>query len=147
MRLWLDDERVPWKYGFIASEWAKNYDEAIAALQTGEVTFASLDHDIGACAECTASMQHVGDMLTPETTFYNRCPHAKSGYDVVCWMEENNVWPAEGVAVHSMNPVGRQRMQQVIDRHYMGGGSTVASALDCQSGNTGSNPVLRSRRF
>jgi hypothetical protein len=118
MRLWLDDVREPWKHGFIAAEWAKDYGQAIAALERGDLTFASLDHDIGACADCTEKLLHVGDMLTPETTFYNKCPHAKTGYDVVCWMEENNVWPRDGVVVHSMNPVGRARMQQVIDKHY-----------------------------
>lgn len=118
MRLFLDDCREPWRHGFIGAEWAKTYDEAIAMLRTGEVTFASLDHDIGACADCTEKMLHVGDMLTPETTFYNRCPHEKTGYDVVCWMEENNVWPIDGVLVHSANPVGAARMRQVINKHY-----------------------------
>ena len=118
MRLFLDDVRIPAQHGFIGAEWAKTYDEAIAMLKTGKVTFASLDHDIGACADCVEKNLHVGDMLTPETTFYNRCPHEKTGYDVVCWMEENHVWPPEGVRVHSANPVGRARMQQVIDKHY-----------------------------
>ncbi len=120
MILWLDDVREPARHGYIGAYWARNYDEAITILHTGAVTFASLDHDIGACGECEAAGLHVGDMKTAETTFYNRCPHAKSGYDVVCWMEENNVWPKDGVVVHSMNPVGRQRMQQVIDKHYAG---------------------------
>jgi hypothetical protein len=118
--MFLDDVREPWKNGFIGAEWAKTYDEAIALLESGKVTFASLDHDIGACADCIAKLKHIGDMLTPETTFYNRCDHAKTGYDVVCWMEEHNVWPPEGVRVHSMNPVGKQRMQVVIDMHYRG---------------------------
>lgn len=118
MRLWLDDVREPWLHGFIGAEWAKTYDEAIARLRTGEVTFASLDHDIGACADCTEKLLHIGDMTSPETTFFNRCPHEKTGEDVVKWMEENNIWPAHGVRVHSMNPVGKQRMQAVIDRHY-----------------------------
>ena len=118
MRLWLDDVREPWKHGFIAAEWARNYDQAIAMLKTGRITFASLDHDIGACADCVEKMLHVGDMKTPETTFYNHCPHAKSGLDVVRWMEKNNVWPRDGVVVHSMNPEGRKDMQQVINRHY-----------------------------
>jgi hypothetical protein len=118
VRLWLDDIREPWKHGFLASEWAKTYDEAVAMLKTGEVTFASLDHDIGACANCVDQALHIGDMLTPETTFFNRCPHMKTGYDVVCWMEENNVWPRDGVAVHSMNPVGRMRMYMAIYKHY-----------------------------
>jgi hypothetical protein len=121
MRMWLDDVREPWKHGYIGAEWAKTYDEAIVLLRTGNITFASLDHDIGACEECTAHGYHIGDMKTAETTFYNKCPHAKTGYSVICWMEENNVWPKDGVKVHSMNPVGRQRMQAVIDRHYKEG--------------------------
>lgn len=120
MQLWLDDVRDPVKFGFIGAHWAKTYDEAIAALQTGKVASASLDHDIGACADCVAKNLHIGDMRTPETTFFNRCLHEKTGYDVVCWMEENNVWPIDGVRVHSANPVGRARMQQVIDKHYRG---------------------------
>jgi hypothetical protein len=95
MRLWLDDIREPWKHGFIASEWAHTAQEAIALLKTGEITFASLDHDLSEEAE-----------------------DEETGYTVVCWMEENNVWPADGVIVHSMNPVGRARMESVIRRHY-----------------------------
>jgi hypothetical protein len=81
MNLWLDDVRDPCKHGAIGFDWAKTYDEAITALKRGDIEFASLDHDIGACADCTAKMLHIGDMLTPETTFYNRCPHEKTGYD------------------------------------------------------------------
>lgn len=130
MKLWLDDLRNPsntlyikanrqlQSYGNHGWTWAKTYDETIDLLKTGEVKFASLDHDIGACQDCTNNLRHIGDMKTPETTFFNTCNHAKTGYDVVCWMEENNVWPEEGVQVHSQNPVGRARMQQVIDKHY-----------------------------
>ena len=39
-----------------------------------------------------------------------------TGYDVVCWMEDHGVWPAEGVSVHSQNPVGRARMEQALRR-------------------------------
>lgn len=117
MRLWLDDVRDPAHYGHIGDTWAKTYAEAIRYLESGEVTSASLDHDIGACPECVAAMLHIGDMKTPETTFFNRCPHEKTGYDVVCWMEENNVWPRDGVRCHSANPVGRARIEQVIAKH------------------------------
>jgi len=45
----------------------------------------------------------------------------RSGYDVVCWLEEHpEFWPVDGVKVHSANPAGGKRMQQVIDRHYGG---------------------------
>jgi hypothetical protein len=33
-------------------------------------------------------------------------------------MEEHNTWPPDGVGVHSMNPVGRKRMEAVIERQY-----------------------------
>ena len=118
MFMWLDDIRDPKEYGGIGAVWVKTYDEAINMLKTGKVTFASLDHDIGACQDCIDHNYHIGDMTTAETTFYNRCPHEKTGYSVVCWMEENNVWPEKGCRVHSANPVGKQRMEQVIQAHY-----------------------------
>jgi hypothetical protein len=71
-------------------EWAKTYEEAIASLNKN-ITFSSLDHDLGL---------------------------DKSGYDVVCYMEENDIWPKDGVHVHSMNPVGKDRMNAAIYRHY-----------------------------
>lgn len=111
MRLWLDDVREPWKHGYILSEWAKTYDQAITFLCTGEVTFASLDHDLSVEAACGLP-----------------APEEKTGYDVVCWMEEHNVWPSEGVVVHSMNPAGKARMVQVINKHYDRVGGTDSSA-------------------
>lgn len=116
--LWLDDLRDPVRHGFPNAYWAKNYDEAISAMSNYQFAGASLDHDLGACADCERKGTHIGDMLTPETTFYGHCPHAKSGYDVICWMEEHNYWPEFGVRVHSANPVGRGRMEQVIRAHY-----------------------------
>lgn len=118
MKLWLDDLRDPKVNGAIGFAWAKNYDEAFAILKTGNITFASLDHDIGACQNCIEKLLHIGDTKTAETTFYNWCPHVNSGYDLVSWMEDNNIWPVDGVTVHSMNPIGRLRMKQIIDRHY-----------------------------
>ncbi len=102
--LWLDDVREPWKHGFVGAEWCKTADEAIALLKTGRVERASLDHDLS--EEATIGQPKAGE---------------KTGYTVVCWMEENNIWPPGGVRVHSMNPVGRVRMQQVIDAHYGNG--------------------------
>lgn len=101
MRLWLDDVREPWKHGFIVSKWAKTADEAIEFLKTGEITFASLDHDLADDTMGTAKGE-------------------KTGYDVVCWMEENDVWPEDGVIVHSLNLAGKARMEQVINKHYRG---------------------------
>lgn len=96
--LWLDDVRDPVRQGYVGWTWVKTADEAIALLKTGTVVRASLDHDL--------------DM---QATLGN-APTEKTGYDVVCWMEANNVWPPEGTRVHSMNPSGRARMEAAIRR-------------------------------
>ena len=101
MTLWLDDIREPWKYGYIDAIWAKTADEAIEYLNRGGIDFASLDHDLSEMA-----------------TIGQPGPNEKTGYTVVCWMEENGVWPERGVAVHSMNPAGKARMEAVIRKHY-----------------------------
>lgn len=89
MKLWLDDKRpAP------DSSWrlATDATAARSLLIAGDVTFASLDHDLGLLSE--------------------------TGYWLICWMEERGCWPVDGVRVHSMNPVGRQQMETVIRKHY-----------------------------
>ena len=100
MYLWLDDVR-PAPVGF---EWVKTADEAIAALKTGRVEFFSADHDL--------AEEHYADM--DRSTGFKE----KTGYEVVCWMEQYDVWPPLGVAVHSFNPSGRARMLAAIERVY-----------------------------
>jgi hypothetical protein len=90
MNLWLDDVRDPVEYGHINYVWVKTAEEAIELLKKEKIKIASLDHDLGT---------------------------EKTGYNVVCWMEENNVWP-EKTFVHSQNPVGKQKMLVAINRHY-----------------------------
>lgn len=115
--MWLDDVRKPWEHGHIGWTWVKTADEAIAALRTGRVTEASLDHDLGlpSCRACRAAC------LGPEE--YGKvlelgCQHGeKTGYDVVCWLEQHpEFYPPQGVSVHSMNPAGAARMIQVLNR-------------------------------
>ena len=89
IRLWLDDVRDPIYFGYIGWTWVKTYEDAVAVLETGDVIEASLDHDLG---------------------------NEKTGYHVVCWMEENNVYPREGAHVHSVNPVGATRMRKVLEK-------------------------------
>ena len=93
MNLWLDDNRTcPFEKG----QWitAKNYEEAIEILKNHKIEEAWLDHDLG-------------DLDLEE----------KTGYDVVKWMEENDVWP-DWCMVHSMNPVGSKRMCGVLSKQY-----------------------------
>jgi hypothetical protein len=91
MYLWLDDQRNPADYGYDDFVWAKTAEDAIALMRIHKVDFASMNYDLGP---------------------------GKTGYDVLCWMEANDVWQRFGVAIHSMNPVGRAKMSHVIFSHY-----------------------------
>lgn len=124
MKLWLDDIRDPLHYVKDREEWVwvKTASEAIERFKLGDITEASLDHDLGlpSCAPCRRAAK------TPEE--YSKilqlgCWHGQqTGYAVVCWLETHpDFWPINGVKVHSSNPAGRQRMQQVIDKHYLEG--------------------------
>lgn len=98
MKLWLDDIRDPNKFALFDFEWAKTYEKAIELLKTGNVTFASLDHDLS-----TRATLGLWD-------------GEKTGYDLLCWMEANDIWPKDGIVVHSYNPAGRERMFQVLKK-------------------------------
>jgi hypothetical protein len=87
MRLWLDDIR-PASEGWT---WVKTAQEAIDFLKTGEVTEASLDHDLG--------------------------EDQPEGRTVALWMAEHDVWPKDSVAIHSGNPVAVEYMSGVIERY------------------------------
>jgi len=106
MYLWLDDIRDPRKHGCGDYVWAKTYHEAIAVLQTGQVTTCSLDHDLN----IEQTMQVWGPATTSEE---------KTGYDVLRWLEQNPKFiPPDGIRVHSLNPSGRLRMEKLIERLY-----------------------------
>jgi len=111
MKLFVDDVRqVP--DGWVV---ARTVDEAKSLLARENVEVVSLDHDMGACAECAANGLDIGDMTTPETTFMHWCSHAADGYALVKWMlAEKHVPPV--VHVHTMNPVGRKRMLSALER-------------------------------
>lgn len=113
VNIWLDDIRhVP--FGWVSAATAK---EAIALLNVigkENVGRLSLDHDLGTCEAC-------GGFKLDAYGLPKSCEHNGTGYDVVCWMEEHGFWPKTKPTVHSQNPVGRQRMQRVIDRAYDGG--------------------------
>lgn len=90
MKLWLDDLR-PAPEGW---KWARTIGQAIgiAYFESGIFEECSLDHDLGN-----------GDDL--------------DGIRFVDWMAENNVWPTKRPVVHSMNPVGRKRIEMTIERY------------------------------
>jgi NAD+-processing family protein with receiver domain len=98
LRVWLDDllEDRAAPEGWIHVTTAP---AAIALLGTGRVVELSLDHDLG------------DDDL------------AGKGVDVVDHIAEQQVlasrdlWPRDGITIHSANPAGRDQMAQTIQRY------------------------------
>lgn len=90
MKVFLDDVRSPYE----GWNQIRTIEEVIALLENGLVTDLSLDHDLGSC-------------------------DSKSGYDLVSWIEEKVMkenWVPPNLYCHSMNPVGKDKIQLVIDR-------------------------------
>lgn len=122
MKLWLDDTRFPPDPSWT---WARTLAQAVEVLSTGMVLSASLDHDLGAAY----ASAHLEDLcfggegcgfcnpgVGPEVE--RNLGHKEcTGYDVVLWMAEHEVWPHEGIVIHSWNPIGAMRMAGVVDRY------------------------------
>jgi hypothetical protein len=91
MKLWVDDIRPPPEdYDFLA----KTYEEAVLLLQTGIITYISLDHDLGT---------------------------EKTGYDIAKFIEENAIngrLPKMKCKVHSMNPIGVLNIKLALRKAY-----------------------------
>jgi hypothetical protein len=86
MRLWLDDKR-PGPRGWVHVTTAQ---DALRLLATGQVEYASFDHDLA------------GDA---------------SGTDLVRAMIRDNAWPTFKPNVHSGNPFGARRMRFLIENY------------------------------
>lgn len=98
MKLYIDDLRFPSDNSW---EIARNYNQAISQLSTNKVTTISFDHDLG--------LDENGN-------------EAKSGYDVANWLEEQIYYglitTIPEMVVHSANPTGKKRIEQVIQSIY-----------------------------
>lgn len=108
MRVFLDDARLC-PEGWV---WARNYEEVIQLLLTGEVTEISLDHDLGMTLSGTVEVDD-WDRAVLEARYIV----AKSGYDVATWIEEAVHFgkiPVPKMTCHSANPAGRKRIEMVI---------------------------------
>lgn len=74
---------------------ARNFDEGIKALkEDGPWDILYLDHDLG-----------------------DPSPY-KTGYDIMCFLEANPEFLPDSIQLVTSNPVGRQKMQVVIDKLY-----------------------------
>ena len=110
--LWLDDDPQRRPPSFVECgfhwTWVKNYEEAIEALKTGTIEFVSLDHDLA--DEHYFAYFAFNEANGNDAKNYTKNCKEKTGYDVLCWMEENNVWPKDGVRIHTMNHVRKPIM-------------------------------------
>lgn len=74
----------------------RKVEDVIYLLKKGVVNDLSLDHDMGK------------DYLGGENL---------TGYELLCYMERDNLWPKGNIFVHSSNPVGQKKMLMVIEKH------------------------------
>ncbi len=98
--LWVDDLR-PLPSDLVEAGWssAPTFHEAVLKLELMEFKEVSLDHDLG----CYYGMREM------------------TGYDILMWLVDrkvNGLFVPPAVYVHSANPVGRQKMQETIDRYW-----------------------------
>ena len=95
MKLYLDDLRDH------PEGWTRAYTahQAISHLQSGDYDFASLDHDLDA--------------------YYYTSYHegTYTGFHVVKYMAEHDIWPHLGVRIHTDNDWGRNNMQELIETY------------------------------
>jgi hypothetical protein len=125
--LFLDDERMPgdvtWTLiggvGSWCSDWSivRSCDAAIAwVLENGFPEVISFDHDLG---------YEEWDTDITGIVVVTSAKEEKSGLDFAKWLIEydmdTNTMPKDfRFTVHSMNPIGKQNIQQLLDKyiHY-----------------------------
>lgn len=73
---------------------ARTYDDGISALKESQWDILYLDHDLG-----------------------DEDPH-KTGYGIMLFLEENKEYLPKEIVLVTANPVGRIKMQVVIDQLY-----------------------------
>lgn len=61
------------------------------------------------------------DLVLLDHDLANFGPNGKeyTGYDILCWLEENPKYLPKKIILVTANPVGRQRMQQVLNKLYV----------------------------
>lgn len=90
--LLIDDTRK-----ILADRICRNYFDGIEALKSEKWKILLLDHDLAS---------------------YDGDGKEKTGYDILCFLEEYPQYLPESIQIVSSNPVGRQRMQVVINKLY-----------------------------
>ena len=75
---------------------ARTFDDGIVALKEQKWDILYLDHDLG------------------------DSDPAKTGYDILNWLEANPEYLPVEIFLVTQNPVGREKMLKLIDRLYAG---------------------------
>lgn len=104
MKIWVDDLRVP-PHGY---RWLRSVNEAIRSIKDYEAMYKAsggnqfyrielidLDHDAGEYAHDGGDYIKLLDWMVETKRFYP-------------------------IRIHTMNPVGRENMQRMIDRYWKG---------------------------
>ena len=137
MRVWLDDERPP-PEGWV---WVKSGQEAIHNLGSHRgaqerldfwehyglrdfwtITHMSFDHDLADVHYAYWYIGHVDGGSIPRddprrVKAREYAAREVTGYDVLLWMAEHNVWPTEACFVHTHNSARANAMCGVINRY------------------------------
>lgn len=80
----------------------RTFEEGIDALKIqGPFDILYLDHDLG-----------------QETLYQNEYSNDRTGYTIMCFLEEYSQYLPKDIIFVTSNPVGRKRMQVVKDRIY-----------------------------
>lgn len=109
--LLIDDERSFGGEGNGVTMIARTYNEGISALMDAQGwDELLLDHDLGMGSYVLTSDEEF------ERTGRNFIEY--TGYDIMCFLEEHPEYLPKKINIVSSNPVGRIRMQQVINRLY-----------------------------
>lgn len=75
----------------------RNYNTAIDALKETLWNLVVLDHDLGD---------------------FDENGKERTGYDILCWLEQNQQYLPKRIELITNNPSARLRMQLVIDKLY-----------------------------
>lgn len=122
VNIFLDDFRIPqdaYVYTknpiYLKKEWitVKNYPEFVAILEKilldgNTIGSVSFDHDLADehyGVPCEVFDNFTADQLGMEETGLDCAKHMTAFLD-------KHKWPMPGMTVHSMNPVGKERIQQ-----------------------------------
>jgi hypothetical protein len=129
MKLWLDDER-PAPEGWVQAYTAEQAIHALECMRDavrlpelwkGEdviITHMSFDHDLADVHyEYFQAGRRWGKEDLRRKYFRERAQRELTGYDVLLWMAEHNVWPTEACYVHTHNSARADQMCGVINRY------------------------------